>query len=58
MLYVPYRIDEDIFRDQYSTWNNAYIPLQEVVKQNEQTLHMKQLQHGVILIMQQMTLRK
>lgn len=36
MLYAPYRVDENCFKEQYLTWNNAYMELQDVIKQNEQ----------------------
>jgi hypothetical protein len=36
MLYVPYRFDENIFKEKYSTWKNAYLTFKEIIKCNEQ----------------------
>jgi hypothetical protein len=41
MLYVPYRVDENIFQKQYSTWKNAYMSLKETIKKNEQNFTYK-----------------
>ena len=35
MLFVPYRIDENTFKQQYSTWEHAYNSLIEIIKHNE-----------------------
>jgi effector-binding domain-containing protein len=43
MLYVPYRVDENIFKKIYSTWEHAYNSLIETIKENEQILCMKQI---------------
>jgi hypothetical protein len=36
MIYVPYRVDENIFKQQYSMWEHAYNSLIEIIKCNEQ----------------------
>ena len=53
MLYVPYRHDEIIFKEQYSTWNNAYMSLKSTIKKMNKCSHIEWLKHGVTLTMHQ-----
>jgi hypothetical protein len=57
MLYVPYRVNENIFQKQYSTWRNAYMSLKETIKKMNKISHIKQLKHGVTLMMHQACLK-
>jgi hypothetical protein len=47
MLYVPYQVDENIFKKIYSTWEHAYNFLIEIIKQSEQRyMHQTNLAWG------------
>ena len=35
-IYVLYHIDENVFKEQYSSWENAYFFFEKIIKCNEQ----------------------
>jgi len=37
-LSVPYRIDENIFKEQYSSWENAYLLFEKIIKCNKRKI--------------------